>query len=349
MKLGIAILGVGRWGVHLVRIFANHPSVEIVAIVDPYPERLVYCQEQLGIDANKVVLATEWETVRTHPRLQTVVVVTPASGHYPLILDALNLGYHVLAEKPLTLDPQECLELTRLAASKQLQLLIDHTYLFHPAITEGRDLVAAGSLGDLHYGYASRTHLSPVRQDVDALWDLAIHDIAIFNCWLGETPIAVRARGKVWLQPEKRMDISATMSGLADLVWLTLTYPSGFEAEIHLCWSNQDKQRKLCVVGSQGTLIFDELVATPLVVQRGHFERDGERFIPAGVKTEAIELPKAEPLKNVVDRFINNILTGATDPISSGWVATELVQVLTCLSQSLERDGISIEVPRLYS
>jgi predicted dehydrogenase len=347
MKLRIAILGVGRWGVHLVRIFANHPLVEIVAIVDPYPERLVYCQEQLGINSNKVVLATEWETVRTHPQLQAVVVVTPASGHYSLILDALNLGYHVLAEKPLTLDPQECLELTRLAASKQLQLLIDHTYLFHPAVAKGKDIVAAESLGELRYGYASRTHLSPVRQDVDALWDLAIHDIAIFNHWLGETPIAVRARGKVWLQPEKRMDIPATMSGLADLVWLTLIYPSGFEAEIHLCWSNQDKQRKLCVVGDRGTLIFDELAATPLVVQRGHFERDGERFIPVGVVTEVVELPKTEPLKNVVERFLNDILTQATDSISSGWVAIELVQVLTCLSQSLEQDGININVPQL--
>jgi predicted dehydrogenase len=347
MKLGIAILGVGRWGVHLVRIFANHPLAEVVAIVDPYPERLAYCQENLGIDSKKVVLATEWQTIRDLPQLQAIVVVTPASGHYSLILDALNLGYHVLAEKPLTLDPQECSELTRLAESKKLQLLIDHTYLFHPAVNKGREIVAAGSLGELRYGYASRTHLSPVRQDVDALWDLAIHDIAIFNHWLGETPTAVRAKGKVWLQPEKSMNIPAAGSGLADLVWLTLIYPSGFEAEIHLCWLNQDKQRKLCVVGDRGTLIFDELKATPLIVQRGNFERDGERFVPVGVATETVELPKAEPLKNVVDTFLNNILTGAIETISSGWVGTGLVRVLTCLSRSMQQEGATILVDDL--
>jgi predicted dehydrogenase len=344
MKVGIAILGVGRWGVHLVRIFASHPLAEIVAIVDSSPERLAFCREQLGIDGDQVVLAAEWETIRNLPQLQAIVVVTPASSHYNLILDALNLGYHVFAEKPLTLDPQECLELTHLAQSKKLQLLVDHTYLFHPAIEHGREVVAAGNLGELRYGYASRTHLSPVRQDVDALWDLAIHDIAIFNFWLGETPIAVRARGKVWLQPEKSMNIPAAGSGLADLVWLTLIYPSGFEAEIHLCWLNQDKQRKLCVVGDRGTLIFDELNATPLVLQRGIFEREGERFIPTGVVTETIEIAKAEPLKKVVDRFLQDIQTDATSSISSGSVATELVRVLTCLSRSMQQDGITLTV-----
>ena len=346
MKLGVAVLGAGRWGVHFVRNFLHHPQTELIAIVDHHPERLIYCQEKFALDRNKITLATEWSAIRQLKGIEAVVVATPASTHYALIKDALEQGYHVLAEKPLTLNPTECIELTQLAEVKQLQLLVDHTYLFNPAVQKGQEVISTGKLGQLRYGYATRTHLGPVRQDVDALWDLAIHDLAIFNYWLGETPIKVQARGKIWLQPNKNMVISP-QSGLADLVWLTLFYPSGFQADIHLCWLNPDKQRRLCVVGSQGSLIFDEMSAdAPLTFQQGYFEQEGEKFIPAGQSRQLLPIEAAEPLFQVCDRFIQNIYTDSKLSISSGWVGAELVQILTCLTQSLAEQGkiLSIDV-----
>ncbi|MGK7925679.1 MAG: Gfo/Idh/MocA family protein, partial [Spirulina sp.] len=204
MSLGIVVLGVGRWGKHLVRNFANHPQTHLVAIVDPNPERLTACREQLNLNES-IILADSWDSIREHSEIDAVVIATPASTHYSLIRDALQLGYHVFAEKPLTLEPIECLELCQLAEEKQLQLFVDHTYLFNPAVEGGKQAIANGAIGNLRYGYAARTHLSPVRQDVDALWDLAIHDIGIFNYWLGETPASVCATGNVWLQPEGQM------------------------------------------------------------------------------------------------------------------------------------------------
>jgi predicted dehydrogenase len=193
-----------------------------------------------------------------------------------------------------------------------------------------------------------------VRQDVDALWDLAIHDLAIFNYWLGQTPIRVQARGRVWLQPQHQISISSQV-GLADLVWLTLFYPDGFEAHIHLCWLNPDKQRRLCVVGNRGTLIFDEMSKeTPLVLQQGYFaqEADGgyklrrstaetapHNFLPQGQNYQIIATEPAEPLFQVCDRFITDILTGKTSSLSSGWVGAQLVHILTCLTRSLEQQG----------
>lgn len=343
----IAILGVGRWGVHLLRNFLEHPQANVVAIVDPSIERLTDCQEIFALDKSQIVMATDWQSVRNLEGLEAVVVATPASTHYAVIADALELGYHVLAEKPLTLDPVECLELTKFAQKKQLQLLIDHTYLFHPAVERGQQVMQSGELGQLRYGYANRTHLGPVRQDVDALWDLAIHDIAIFNYWLGKIPIQVQARGNVWLQPDKEMvAIGGKKSqGLADLVWIRLIYPDGFEAHIHLCWLNPDKQRRLCVVGSQGSLIFDEMSQNaPLTRQRGYLEPQGSWFIPKGQANEVLEIESGEPLKRVCDRFLDNIISHQTDLLSSGWVATQLVQILTCLSISLQRQGELINI-----
>ncbi|NEO96662.1 MAG: Gfo/Idh/MocA family oxidoreductase, partial [Moorea sp. SIO3G5] len=315
--------------------------------------------------------------------IEAVVIATPAVTHYTLIKDALQQGKHVLAEKPLTLDVAECLELCHLAQEKQRQLMVDHTYLFHPAVKRAQEVVNSGCLGDLRYGYAARTNLGPVRQDVDSLWDLAIHDIAIFNYCLGQLPVQVQATGRVWLQFEKEFQVSqlpvessednqgcsqsltplqpanlgqkatlreqpSTPQGLADLVQVTLTYPTGFQAFINLCWLNPDKQRRLGIVGTQGTLIFDEMVAqAPLTIQHGYFEQNGEYFIPAGQHREVLDLESLEPLYSVCDRFLNSVRFSQPSSISSGWVGAQLVHILSCLSQSLHQGGVPVTVPQL--
>jgi predicted dehydrogenase len=357
-KIGIVVVGVGRWGVHLVRHFSQHPQTNLLAIVDRKPERLPAVQQQFNLDLSSVVLAKDWSEVRQLPAIQAVAIATPASTHYSLIKDALNQGYHVLAEKPLTLDPKECLELCRLAEQKQRQLMVDHTYLFHPAVQRGKEAIAA--LGKLRYGYAARTHLGPVRSDVDALWDLAIHDLCIFNFWLGKNPIQVQATGKIWLQRSENATNSNNSQeittknqlfsqGLADFVTVTLTYPSGFEAQIHLCWCNPDKQRRVCVVGSQGTLIFDEMSPNaPLMIQHGFLEQNNQTWQPVRQKSEVIAVPPGEPLRLVCDRFLDLVINPTQPsknlPIYSAWLGAELVQILAALSQSLNQGGLPIKI-----
>ncbi|WP_190233929.1 Gfo/Idh/MocA family protein [Nostoc sp. 'Peltigera membranacea cyanobiont' 213] len=348
-QIKIAVIGVGRWGVHLLRNFLGHPQVDVVAVVDPHPERLAAVKQQFNLDEN-VILTTEWEDLKKVPGLTGVAIATPAITHYALIKDALKQGYHVLAEKPLTLDPAECRELCLLAEQHHLILMVDHTYLFHPAVEQGQTVVQAGKLGYLRYGYATRTHLGPVRQDVDALWDLAIHDIAIFNAWLGQIPVKVQATGTVWLQgageqgsrgAEGKKDTNCPVpQGLADLVWLTLTYPDGFQAYIHLCWLNTDKQRRLGIVGSLGSLIFDEMLqSSPLTLLYGEFEQQGNHFIPVNQKQVVLELEPGEPLGRVCSTFVVSILNNTPSEISSGWVGTQLVEILAALTVSLEQGG----------
>lgn len=339
MTINIAILGAGRWGVHLVRNFLALPQVRLAAVVDPNLDRLEDLQRRHQFN-DTVVLATQWSEVRQLPELNAVVIATPASTHYELVADALNLGYHVLAEKPLTLNPQESVELCHLAEQQQLQLVLDQTYLFHPAVAEGKKVMEQGVLGDLRYGYATRTNLGPVRQDVDAMWDLAIHDLAIFNNWLSETPSQVQANGKLWLQQTEAIE-----NPLYDLVWVTLTYPSGFQAFIHVSWSNPDKQRRLGVVGSQGTLIFDELsVEMPLSIQKGNFAVLGNKFNPENLNFEVVNVPKVEPLKQVCEHFVTCVEKNQPSAVSSGWVGTKLVEILYALTQSLQQGGQPIKL-----
>ncbi len=379
MKIGIAVLGAGRWGVNLIRNFLELPNSQVLAVVDPNRDSLAAVQKQFNLDAS-VILATDWSQVQALPGLEAVAIATPASTHYTLAAAALQQGYHVLAEKPLALNLTEAIELCQLAEKKQRQLFVDHTYLFHPAVDRGQRIIQQHQLGKLRYGYAQRTHFEPVRHDVDALWDLAVHDIAIFNTWLEQTPIQVSAIGTVFpkesgrgkkesgINKEATTEIENQFTpslltvnpaeGLADLVWVTLTYPDGFQAFIHLCWLNPDKQRRLTVVGSLGTLIFDEMSPeTPLILQRGNHNCGGEehnsfesalakpskRIAPQKTTSlkgrEVLSLEEVEPLRRVCDRFLNCVQTNTPCPTSSGSASVELIGILSALSKSLELGG----------
>ncbi len=326
-QVGMAIVGVGRWGTHLLRNFLENPLARVVAVVDPNPDNLTRAAKQFDLH-DRGVLTNDFESALKIPGVEAVAIATPANTHFSLITAALEQNLHVLAEKPLTLSVAESVQLCQLADRQHRQLVIDHTYLFHPAVLRGRAVMQAKALGDLRYGYAARTHLGPVRSDVDALWDLAIHDIAIFNEWLEEMPCQVQAKGTAWLQAD-----------LSDVVWVTLTYPSGFEATIHLCWLNPDKQRRLSVVGSQGTLTFDELSPELLSIRRGQLQQQGQQFTPVNQSQECLTLPPGEPLQQVCAHFLACVLQNQPSEISAGWRGAALVQILVALSQSLQQGG----------
>jgi predicted dehydrogenase len=324
--VGIAVLGLGRWGSHWLRNFATHQLARVVAIADPQPENLDRAQRQLPGYAGYVGL--DWQAAIAQPGVDAVVIVTPAVTHFELITTALELGLHVLVEKPITVNTTEARIACELADRQQLVLMVDHTYRFNPAIQRGQAVVQSGQLGDLRYAYGTRSHLGPVRQDVDVMWDLAIHDLVILNHWLGQAPIAVRAKGQSWLQ-----------SGLADTVWAELSYPNDFQATMHWSWTNPDKQRRLGLVGSQGTLIFDELAAAPLQMQQGRF---GDRFAPIDQHQEALIFPPTEPLANACNHFLECIQRRQPSPICNGWQGMELVQMLEGLARSIAQNGTPI-------
>lgn len=334
----LALMGVGRWGTHLLRNFLAHPQVQVRAVVDPVAAQLANIATMFGLD-DSVVLLEHWQRALELEGLDAVAIATPATTHEAIVTAALQRQLHVLCEKPLTLTAATSSTLCQLAQQQDRQLFIDHTYLFHPAVTTGKS--ALGQLGMPRYGYAARTNLGPVRHDVDALWDLAIHDIAIYNHWLGAVPSCVQAQGMTWLQ---RSDTAQTTAKtLADVVWCRLRYPGGFEATIHVCWANPHKQRQLCLVCDRGSLIFDEMQPTsPLMLKLGH--PDPDTFQPQGLETVPLAMPDQEPLATMCDHFVQSVLTNQPSPISSGTVGTTLVAILEALSQSLDHQGSWVKI-----
>lgn len=350
--IGMAVVGAGRWGNHLVRNFLAHPNATVLALVDHSPDRLQSLGQRYQLSADQLITTEQWHDLLLRKDLDAVAIATPASTHYPLIDAALRHGKHVFVEKPITVDPKESIELCNLAQSMKRQLMVDHTYLFNPAVEAGQQWIRQRQLGTLRYGYAARTHLGPIRQDVDALWDLAIHDISIFSYWLNEFPCQIQAYGKTWLQPASNLTVpplgpspmNAMLfpKGLSDQVWVTLRYPSGIETSIHLCWANPDKQRRLCLVGDQGTLIFDELHSVPLRFQPGSLTKSDHGFTPNQDDSVALKLEPKEPLYEACDHFLHCVKTNLPSTISPGHLGAKFVEILWALTESLNQGGIPI-------
>jgi predicted dehydrogenase len=132
LPLKLAIFGLGRWGTHLLRNFLALPGAQVVALVDPDLKQLQDRRDRFHL-GEAVTCYNIWPQALAHPGLDAVVIATPASTHYAMIKAALEAGLHVLSEKPPWRAPPAP-PLYRLAQAQQRQLMVDHTYLFHPAV-----------------------------------------------------------------------------------------------------------------------------------------------------------------------------------------------------------------------
>ena len=121
-----------------------------------------------------------------------VAIATPVHTHYELGLAALEAGKHVLIEKPLAQTSEEALDLIEEAVRRNLVLLVDHTFLYTPAVRKIRQLIGDGVLGDIYYYNGVRASLGLFQNDVNVIWDLAVHDISIINTFSTRTRLLYR-------------------------------------------------------------------------------------------------------------------------------------------------------------
>jgi len=82
-------------------------------------------------------------------RMQVVAIVTPNALHFPFAKAALNAGFHVICEKPMTMTVKEAVELEKLVEKTKLTFALTHTYTGYPMVRQMRDIIASGALGTI--------------------------------------------------------------------------------------------------------------------------------------------------------------------------------------------------------
>ncbi len=339
-QVGIAVIGAGYWGINFVRVFNELPGSRVVTVCDKRPERL----HEIGQRFPGIVLTTSAEEAIGMKGVDAVVVATPATGHYHVARYSLLAGKPTLVEKPLTKTVVESEELLYLADSHNGLLMVGHTFVYNPAVRKVKDYIRADELGQLYYVYAQHTNLGPIRKDVNAIWDLAPHDVSIFNYWLDTKPEWVSAVGARVLG-----------NGREDVGFVSLGYPNGVVGHIHVSWADPNKVREMVVVGSKQRIVFDDVnvqervrvfekgvaPAEPDTANYGEHQllmRDGDIISP--------RIAASEPLKNECLHFLECIEQGI-NPISSGREGTDVVQVMEAIDHSIRMNGAPVQVELL--
>ncbi len=315
-QLGVAVVGCGYWGMNYVRIFNELTESRVVAVCDQSADRLKEAARRFP----GVYLTTQVDDAASQPGVDAVVVCTEATTHFNVTRRLLLAGKHVLVEKPLTTIAADSEKLIDLAESNSAILMVGHTFIFNAGVRKVKEYVQQAG-GRVYYLYARRTNLGPIRRDVNALWDLAPHDIVLRN---------------------SRDDVG----------FISLGYPDNVLAHVHVSWADPDKAREVVVVKSDKRIVFNDLngveqvrvfekgVSTveqePLNYGEFRFEiRDGDIISP--------RIEPVEPLKNQCRHFLECVRTGKR-PVSSGVEGRDVVRVLEAVNRSIESKGLQVEV-----
>src|SRR6185436_18286699 len=220
-------------------------------------------------------------------------------------------------------------------------LMVGYTFLYNAGVRKMKEVMAPGQFGQPYYLHATRTNLGPIRQDVNAAWDLAPHDIAIFNYLLDEQPLWASAIGTRVLKTDRE-----------DIAFATLGYGNNVIGNIHVSWADPNKVREVVAVGSRRRVVFNDLSDTERVrvfergVSVGDAIADSYGEFKLLVRDGDIVSPKvepSEPLKNQCAEFVDAI-AGRRAPVATARFGVDVVRTLTASEASMRLRGTAVDV-----
>jgi len=333
--LRIGVIGFGQWGPNHVRNFSMLEGCEVVRVADASSARLKVAQKFL----RGVATTTNAAEITQAADVDAVVVATPTSTHFALVKEALEAGKDVLCEKPLAQTAAQCRELADLAIKHRRILMVGHVFLYNPGVLHLKTDLDRGELGRVYYMDAVRTNLGPVRKDVGAIYDLASHDISIFNYLIGSQPLEVSATGNSVLQ-----------AGIEDVGFMTLYYPGNIVCHAHASWLNPRKVRQLTVVGDHKMAVWDDMNNLEPIryydkgVTADHYNSFGEFHMI--LRDGQITIPKVkmfEPLQKQDTEFVECI-RHRRNPAADARCGLAVVEVMEAAMESLQNHGRSAKV-----
>jgi predicted dehydrogenase len=335
--VNVAIVGCGHWGPNYVRNFNEIPISNVLWCCDTDTQKLENIKQKFP----EVDVTTRYDDILEYTRVDAVVIATPVSTHYEIAKACLQAGKHVLVEKPMTTSTEQAEHLADIVEKTQKVLLVGHVFLYNSGIRKMKELITEEDFGQTYYLYATRTNLGPIRSDVNVIWDLAPHDVSIFGYLLDAQPLWVSATGSKVLKNARE-----------DVAFITLGYPEGVIANIHVSWVDPNKVREIVVVGSQKRVVFDDLNSQEMIrifekgvslVEQPDSYGDFLRFAVRDGNIISPKIDASEPLKNQCQHFLGCIQNGCT-PLTDVQNGRDVVRVITAIQKSLARKGSPAEV-----
>jgi len=313
----VCIAGAGRWGMNHIRTLSELDALGGV------------------VESNSKVLnslRTTYPDIQYFSDLESALafgfsgftVATPAETHFEVARKIIESGHHILVEKPITMNSNDAVCLNEMSIKHNVNLMVGHILLFHPAFQKIKELIEDGTLGDLQYLYSNRLNLGTIRTEENVFWSFAPHDIALFQ-WLTDSyPEIINSRG-----------IDILQHGIHDTTVTTLEYPEKLMGHIYVSWLHPFKEHRFVVVGSKGMVRFEDSVeGKPLVFYDKSIEWEKGKPIPKSGSTWYVEYESGMPLTRELQYFVDH-LNGEPIKKANGESAIDVMKILELATENL--------------
>jgi len=316
-KYKLCVIGAGRWGLNHIRSLnelnalggvVEKNSTVLKKIKLRYPDCLTFSDLDSSFEEN----------------FDGYIISTPPVSHYQIAKRIISMNKHVLIEKPITLNVEDAIKLNEMAKIKNVNLMVGHLLLFHPAFKKIKELINNGLIGKIQYIYSNRLNLGSFRNDENVLWSFAPHDIALFNSFFNDLPLEVISSG-----------IDILQEGIHDTSITTFKYSNNMMGHIFVSWLHPFKEHRFVIVGSKGMIHFEDAgEKKPLLFYDKTVDLKGEMPRSKLGSTSEIKYGNELPLIVELKYFISKIKKGKVE-IANGDSAVEVMRVLDQATKNL--------------
>jgi len=334
--LKYGVIGFGYWGPNLVRVLNTAERSMVRYVCDARDHRRELAERMYP--TTKVV--TDHRELLADPDVDVIAIATPVSTHSQLAMEALEAGKHVFVEKPLTATSEEARQVVEMARATNRTVFVDHTFVYTEAVRKIADLIDNQELGELLYYDSTRVNLGLFQHDVNVIWDLVVHDLAILDRITLHPPTSVMAIAS-----------SPIPNQHESIAYVTLFYEKNFIAHVHASWLSPVKIRQALIGGTRRMIVYDDLEPSEKIkiydkgVELVHDPAESYA-LQVGYRSGDMVSPMINPyeaLANAVNHANASFLEGV-QPITNGDTGYQVVRILEAANQSAQQGGRRIDL-----
>ena len=283
-KFKVGQIGLGQWGKNIYRNLESFNVIE--KVYDNNLENLIQnvpYKSKIAKNPDEIILSQD---------IDSIFIASPASTHKDYIIRSLLNHKNVFVEKPLCLSLNDCYEIKKISEQVDKIVFVGHLLQYHNAFNELKKNIQLGIIGNLKIIKSNRLNFGSIRDKESVLYDLTSHDISMILSITKKLP--------------KKIDVNAIFKNsneIADYINVILFFDEDILAIINSDWISPYKEHRFSVLGSNGSLIFDDvkdwskkLTYNPSIIN------DDKRI---SYKPEmAMYVEKHEPLKQEIEAFL---------------------------------------------
>ena len=315
-NIKICVIGAGRWGInHINTLFEIGALGGVVDInLDKINNIKKTLPEIKCFNTIKNSLKQNFDGF---------IIATPPNTHFEIAKTILKNKKPVLVEKPLSLSYNEGKKIKILCDKLNGKLMVGHLLLFHPAIKKMKTMIDNKVIGDIQYIYSNRLNLGTVRREENVFWSFAPHDISLFQYFNNSFPSEIISEGGAFLQ-----------KNIHDTTVSYLKYPNGVQGHIYVSWLHPFKEHRLVIIGSKGSLHFEDYPEKKLFLYEKSINSKSDQFLLTSKPPQLIKFNQSKPLINELKYFID-VIKGKKIKKATIQEGLDVIKILEIASNSL--------------